>query len=313
MDLIKTALVDADPESTQTSEKWKSTPQSKVKATILTETGETRLRLPVNADATPAFQQLRLENPNQTARPTRHTNENHDYHRFHRLTSRSPSVHETASTSANGNRIASPEREQKLAVASTPKEELAERIRRITALQLGGKEYQVYAYVAAPDMSCKRVATGIDSETHPDELMANPRSPQALILFARMLGKSTAALITFDGLEVPRTIYYYGGELLCRHYRPLSQACSIYACKPGTGRTSVPSRRVPGSRTADTKTHRRPTNANRSVCCVEAITQLRTQVVQPGSASPSTNHTSYVTPATPVTPTTFPPPPTLGL
>ncbi|KAH7967463.1 hypothetical protein HPB49_024958 [Dermacentor silvarum] len=76
-------------------------------------------------------------------------------------------------------------------------------------------------------MSCKGVATGIDSETHPDELMANLRSPQAPILFARMLGKSTAALITFDGLEVPRTIYYYGGELLCRPYRPLSQVCSI--------------------------------------------------------------------------------------
>ncbi|KAH7966510.1 hypothetical protein HPB49_017033 [Dermacentor silvarum] len=87
-------------------------------------------------------------------------------------------------------------------VTSTPKEELAERIRRITALQLGGKEYQVYAHVAAPDMSCKGVATGIDSETHPDELMADLRSPQASILFVRMLGKSTADLITFDGLEV---------------------------------------------------------------------------------------------------------------
>ncbi|KAH7936723.1 hypothetical protein HPB49_003408 [Dermacentor silvarum] len=97
----------------------------------------------------------------------------------------------------------------------------------ITALQHGGKEYQVYAYVASPDMSCKGVATGIDSETHSDELMANLRSPQAPILFARMLGKSTAALIAFDKLEVPRTIYYYGGELLCRPYRPLSQVFSI--------------------------------------------------------------------------------------
>ncbi|KAH7941066.1 hypothetical protein HPB49_009723 [Dermacentor silvarum] len=99
--------------------------------------------------------------------------------------------------------------EQNLAVASTPKEERAERIRRITALQLGGKEYQVCAYVAGPDISSKGVATGIDSETHPDELMDNLRSPQAPILFARMLGKSTAAPITFDGLEVPRRIFYY--------------------------------------------------------------------------------------------------------
>ncbi|KAH7959771.1 hypothetical protein HPB49_013712 [Dermacentor silvarum] len=226
---------------------WKSTPQSKVKATILTAMGETGLRLPVNADAMPAIQQLRRENPNQTALPTRHTNENHDSHHFpsdykivfrprdgldfskwqsHRVARAvRQAAHITATESdALTLRIRN---EQNLAVASTPKEELAERIRRITTLQLGGKEYQVYAYVAAPDMSCKGVATGIDSETHPDELMANLRSPQAPILFARMLGKSTAALITFDGLEVPRTIYYYGGELLCRPYRPLSQVCSI--------------------------------------------------------------------------------------
>ncbi|KAH7941335.1 hypothetical protein HPB49_012343 [Dermacentor silvarum] len=95
-----------------------------------------------------------------------------------------------------------------LAVASTPKEELTEHISRITTLQLGGKEYQVCAYVACPNISSKGVATGIDIEIHRDELMANLRSPQAPILFARMLGKSTAAPITFDGLEFPRRIFF---------------------------------------------------------------------------------------------------------
>ncbi|KAH7965459.1 hypothetical protein HPB49_008223 [Dermacentor silvarum] len=37
-------------------------------------------------------------------------------------------------------------------------------------------------------MSCKGVVTGTNSETHPGELMANLRSPQAPILFARMFG-----------------------------------------------------------------------------------------------------------------------------
>ncbi|KAH7966859.1 hypothetical protein HPB49_019967 [Dermacentor silvarum] len=181
MDSIKTALVDADPENTQTSERMEINAASTGESNDTDGNGETGLRLPVTLDAMPAIQQLRRENPNQTALPTRHTNENHDSHHFHRLTTRSSSVHETASTSANwqSHRVARAVRqaahitatesdaltlrirnEQNLAVASTPKEELAERIRRITTLQLGGKEYQVYAYVAAPDMSCKGVALG---------------------------------------------------------------------------------------------------------------------------------------------------------
>lgn len=103
--------------------------------------------------------------------------------------------------------------DQNIAVASTPNEELADRIRQIKSIQLGDTIYQVTAYVAAPDRSCKGVVTGIDSGTHSDELMTNLRSPRAPILYARMLGKSKAALITFDSLEVPRAIYYYGGEL----------------------------------------------------------------------------------------------------
>ncbi|KAH7978461.1 hypothetical protein HPB49_005548 [Dermacentor silvarum] len=200
--------------------------------------GETGLRLPVNPDAMPAIQQLRRENQQRKPRlpplpPSYYKivirpRDGLDFSKWqsHRVARAvSQAAHITAAESDTLTlRIRN---EQNLAVASTPKEELVERIRRITTLQLVGKECQVYAYVAAPDMSCKGVATGIDSETHPDELMANLRSLQAPILFARMLGKSTAALITFDGLEVPRTTYYYGGELLYRPYRPLSQVCSI--------------------------------------------------------------------------------------
>ncbi|KAH9375581.1 hypothetical protein HPB48_017126 [Haemaphysalis longicornis] len=87
--------------------------------------------------------------------------------------------------------------------------------------------YQVTGYVAAPDKSCKGVVTGIDSGTHSDELMSNLRSPRVPLLYGRMLGKSKAVLITFDSLEVPRAIYYYGGELRCRPYRPLCHICSL--------------------------------------------------------------------------------------
>ncbi|KAH7937372.1 hypothetical protein HPB49_011161 [Dermacentor silvarum] len=104
---------------------------------------------------------------------------------------------------------------QNLDVARTPHEELANCIRRLTSLKLGGKDHQVSSYVAAPDMSCKGVVTGIDTETNSDELTPNLRSPKVSILYARMLRKSTDVLITFDELEVPRTLCYYGGELRC--------------------------------------------------------------------------------------------------
>lgn len=248
MDSIKTALVDADPENTQTSERME------INATIEGESNDTDGN---GGDWFTVARKRRRDASHSTtttgeSKPDRTPNQAHE--RKPRLPPLPPSdykivfrprdgldfskwqSHRVARAVSQAAHITATEsdaltlrirNEQNLAVASTPKEELAERIRRITTLQLGGKEYQVYAYVAAPDMSCKGVATGIDSETHPDELMANLRSPQAPILFARMLGKSTAALITFDGLEVPRTIYYYGGELLCRPYRPLSQVCSI--------------------------------------------------------------------------------------
>ncbi|KAH7933743.1 hypothetical protein HPB49_016697 [Dermacentor silvarum] len=248
MDSMKTTLVDADPENTQTSERIE------INTAIEGESNDTDGN---GGDWFTVARKRRRDASHPTtttgeSKPDRAPNQAHE--RKPRLPPLPPSDYKIVFRPRDGldfskwqsHRVARAVRqtahitaaesdaltlrirnEPNLAVASTPKEELAERIRRITTIQLGGKEYQVYAYVAAPDMSCKVVATGIDSETHPDELMDNLRSPQATILFARMLGKSTAALITFDRLEVPRTIYYYGGELLCRPYRPLSQVCSI--------------------------------------------------------------------------------------
>lgn len=40
-----------------------------------------------------------------------------------------------------------------------------------------------------------------------------------------MLGQSKTALLTFEGDTVPRAVYFYGGELLCYHYRKTRQAC----------------------------------------------------------------------------------------
>ncbi|XP_065300936.2 serine/arginine-rich splicing factor 6-like [Dermacentor albipictus] len=43
-----------------------------------------------------------------------------------------------------------------------------------------------------------------------------------------MLGRSSTAVITFDGPILPKQVLYYGGEMWCYPYRPTRQVC--YAC-----------------------------------------------------------------------------------
>ncbi|KAH7984672.1 hypothetical protein HPB52_023501 [Rhipicephalus sanguineus] len=86
-------------------------------------------------------------------------------------------------------------------IASTPKEEAANLLRRVTKLTLDSKSYEVNAYVATPDGVVRGVVHGIDAGTPPEELMAHlrVRTQGVKILQARMLGKSKTTVITFDG------------------------------------------------------------------------------------------------------------------
>ncbi|KAH7932808.1 hypothetical protein HPB49_003246 [Dermacentor silvarum] len=189
MDPIKTALVDADSENTQTSETME------INATIEGESNDT-------------------------------DGNGGDWFTVARKRRRDASLPTTATGVSKPDRTPNQAHERKPRLPPLPPSDY-----KIVFHPRDGLDFSKWqshrVARALPDMSSKGVATGTDSETHPDELMANLRSPQAPILFARMLGKSMAALITFDGLEVPRRIYYCGGELLCRPYRPLSQVCSI--------------------------------------------------------------------------------------
>ncbi|KAH7980710.1 hypothetical protein HPB49_018430 [Dermacentor silvarum] len=61
---------------------------------------------------------------------------------------------------------------QNIAIASTPNEELAMSIRHITTIHLGGREFAVTAYVAAPDSSAEGVIHGIPAGT-PTKVLLN--------------------------------------------------------------------------------------------------------------------------------------------
>ncbi|KAH6938934.1 hypothetical protein HPB50_014983 [Hyalomma asiaticum] len=67
-------------------------------------------------------------------------------------------------------------REQNVAVVSTPDDDLAARLQQIKVLCLANKQYEVQAYVAAPDASCKGVIFGLEKKASPTTLMTHLRS-----------------------------------------------------------------------------------------------------------------------------------------
>ncbi|KAH7943942.1 hypothetical protein HPB52_013720 [Rhipicephalus sanguineus] len=52
-------------------------------------------------------------------------------------------------------------------------------------------------------------------------------TPGHTVLQARMISKTSTALITFEGLQVPHYIRYYGAEYRCYVHRPRKQVCTV--------------------------------------------------------------------------------------
>ncbi|KAH7952872.1 hypothetical protein HPB49_002064 [Dermacentor silvarum] len=118
-------------------------------------------------------------------------------------------------------------KEQNIALVSTPDPDLAEQLCHIQTLLLGSKSYQVSAYVASPDNSCKGVITGALPIPTEDSLINETVTyPHAInIIQARPFGKNGACLYTFEGRRVPRYVYFQGVEFRCRPFRPVTQVC----------------------------------------------------------------------------------------
>ncbi|KAH8019068.1 hypothetical protein HPB51_016433 [Rhipicephalus microplus] len=92
-------------------------------------------------------------------------------------------------------------------VASTSERENAERYVRIRSINLGGWNYEINAYAAAPDDTCKGVIRNIDVADGPVELernIVNPRNP--LALSAKKIRNTGMVIIAFDGYKVPNFV-----------------------------------------------------------------------------------------------------------
>lgn len=119
---------------------------------------------------------------------------------------------------------------QNLIVASTPDERCARALSSTTLVHLGATTYELQPYLKPFPGTVRGVIHGLDQGTTTEQLphILSPTGLNAAsIIDARMLGKTTSALITFEGKHVPFYVKAYGTLYRCRPYRQTVQHCSL--------------------------------------------------------------------------------------
>ncbi|CAN7949590.1 unnamed protein product, partial [Ixodes pacificus] len=114
---------------------------------------------------------------------------------------------------------------QNLIIASTADEDYAMKLSMITQIQLGAALYELMPYLKPLPGTVRGVVHGIEAGTTEQELKELISVNGYSILHARMLGKSSSALLTFEGPHVP--FYVKAGSVFtrCRPHRRSVQYC----------------------------------------------------------------------------------------
>ncbi|KAG0444463.1 hypothetical protein HPB47_013765 [Ixodes persulcatus] len=114
--------------------------------------------------------------------------------------------------------------DQNTVIISTADIELATRLCDIDQIRLGNA---VHTYSVAPQDSAKGVIHDLEPEITQEILLKELWSRTHEIIYARHMGKTDKAIITFKGTTIPRAVYLYGGEYCCKPYRPTKQVYRI--------------------------------------------------------------------------------------
>lgn len=125
--------------------------------------------------------------------------------------------------------IICPNMMQNIMVASTPLKRNAMAYAGVKGINIGQASYEVNAYFAAPENSCKGVIRGIDPAIEHQELqrlIVQPKNPTALEV--RRIKNTSTVVILFDGLKVPDYVKYGPSLVKCSLYRRHTDIC--YAC-----------------------------------------------------------------------------------
>ncbi|KAM7282021.1 hypothetical protein ISCGN_002179 [Ixodes scapularis] len=116
---------------------------------------------------------------------------------------------------------------QNLIVAGTPEENCALALSEISTIQLRAATHEILPYLKSLSGTKRGMIHGLDPGTTTDLLPHILAYNSARILHARMLGNSTSAVVTFEGIHVPFYIKAYVLFARCRPYRQTVQCCSL--------------------------------------------------------------------------------------
>ncbi|KAH7947622.1 hypothetical protein HPB52_014613 [Rhipicephalus sanguineus] len=122
-----------------------------------------------------------------------------------------------------------PNKVQNILVIATPHDHNARAYSRIRKLHTKLGAFEVSAYIAAPDGTCKGVIRNIDPSLDDGALkrmIVNPRNPKALEV--RRIKNTHVVVILFDGMRVPNTVMCRAALVPCFLYKRQVDVC--YEC-----------------------------------------------------------------------------------
>ncbi|KAH7947415.1 hypothetical protein HPB52_011732 [Rhipicephalus sanguineus] len=122
-----------------------------------------------------------------------------------------------------------PNKEQNILVIATPHDHNARAYSRIRKLHTKLGAFEVSAYIAAPDGTCKGVIRNVDPSLDDGALkrmIVNPRNPKALEV--RRTKNTHVVVILFDGMRVPNTVMRGAALVPCFLYKRQVDVC--YEC-----------------------------------------------------------------------------------
>ncbi|KAM7284227.1 hypothetical protein ISCGN_001324 [Ixodes scapularis] len=110
---------------------------------------------------------------------------------------------------------------------STPVKERADAYRSLPGFVMNNQEYPVTAYFPTPEQSVRVVICGALGNETPDEILhyCITENPELPIVNARRMGRSSAAVITFEGTKPPKEMIFQAGLFTCHPFKERLETC----------------------------------------------------------------------------------------
>ncbi|KAG0420091.1 hypothetical protein HPB47_003683 [Ixodes persulcatus] len=110
---------------------------------------------------------------------------------------------------------------------STPMKDRADAYRSLPGFAMNNQEYPVTAYFPKPEQSVRVVISGALGNETPDEILhyCITENPELPIVNARRMGRSRAAVITFEGTKPPKEMIFQAGLFTCHSFKERVETC----------------------------------------------------------------------------------------